>query len=158
MGDSLLDIAEKHPEQLWMGIEVYEKGIASVIRQAKEKNLNNVRVMIGDSHEIIDQSIPDASIDHVRIFFPDPWPKKRHHKRRLVSKLFLDKLARILKQEGIIHIATDHYPYAEQCYELIESHSLFSLSSQTPERPMTKFAKKAIDEGSEIADIVLIKD
>lgn len=156
-GDSLLDVASSHPEQFWIGVEVYEKGVASVVRQALDKNLDNILLRVGDVHDILDQELALGSISHVRIFFPDPWHKKRHHKRRLVNKVFLDKLHALLKSDAVIHFASDNRHYAEACMELVDNHPGFVLSDQILERPLTKFARKAIEKGVEITDIVIHK-
>lgn len=157
MGDSLLETAMKEKNKQWLGIEVYERGVASVIRQAKEKALDNIVLRIGDVVEIIEEEIQSDTIDHVRIFFPDPWPKKRHHKRRLINKEFLQKLDRILKPTGVIHIATDNANYAEACQEIVEELPNFVISDQILERPLTKFAKKAMEKNVGITDIVIVK-
>lgn len=155
-GESLLDVASNNPEQLWIGVEVYEKGVASVIRQALEMELENILLRIGDVCEVMEE-IPKASLDHIRIFFPDPWHKKRHHKRRLVNKVFLDQLAELLKPDGMIHFATDNQHYAESCIELVKEHAKFELSDKVLKRPMTKFAKKASEKGIKAYDIVIIR-
>ncbi|MCP8351852.1 tRNA (guanosine(46)-N7)-methyltransferase TrmB [Candidatus Synchoanobacter obligatus] len=154
MGDSLLDVARKNPNQLWIGIEVYEVGIASVIRQAKEENMDNILLLRGDAIEMLSNKTSDLRLDHVRVFFPDPWPKKRHHKRRLLSAETLSLLAKHMTLGGLLHVATDHELYAEDVNRLLASHDSFTLCLETLYRPLTKFAVKAIAAGSTITDIV----
>lgn len=157
MGDSLLDVIKKEPSQLWIGVEVYERGVSSVIKQALDQQLDNLLLRIGDVHDIIDNELTDNSLDHVRIFFPDPWPKKRHHKRRLVNTAFLNKLYSVLKADGIVHIATDNLSYAKACYDVVNEHNGFKIIDRAIERPMTKFAQKALDQQSVITDLVVQK-
>ena len=155
MGDSLLDVAAKNPDQLWVGIEVYEAGVASVIRQAKEKGIDNIIVLTGDALDILEDDHVHAMFDHVRIFFPDPWPKKRHHKRRLVQGKSLDVFAFIMKPSGILHFATDHLPYAEDVEVALSESQYFKPLAVMPFRPETKFARKAKEAGALITDIAV---
>jgi|AntRauTorckE5430_2_1112549.scaffolds.fasta_scaffold00046_3 tRNA (guanine-N7-)-methyltransferase len=155
-GDSLLNIAKENPHQLWIGIEVYEKGVAQVIAQALENDLDNIILRVGDVCDVIHHEISKQSINHIRIFFPDPWHKAKHHKRRLINKDFLDKLYHILKPNGLCHIATDNQSYADACDEAIAEHSGFT-NHDLLERPLTKFARKAIEKGIGITDIVIRK-
>lgn len=156
MGDSILDVALKNPDQFWLGVEVYEIGVASVIGRARSDNLTNMALHIGDVSEFIDVHIPHQVIDHVRIFFPDPWPKKRHQKRRLVQADFLSQISSKLKSGAVIHIATDDAHYAEHCLSVLEKHPNYEISSRKMYRPLTKFAKKAIAKNIPITDIVAI--
>lgn len=156
MGDSLIDVAEKNPQQLWLGVEVYLPGVASVLRQAEQNNLTNIYVGVGDVTELLTLLQAD-SCDHIRLFFPDPWPKKRHNKRRLMTKESLTLMARVLKKGGQLHIATDNGHYAEQCQILIEENLQMSLSKNIPFRPETKFAKKAKQAGQIISDILAVR-
>ena len=156
MGDSLLDVAAKSPDQLWCGVEVYLPGVASVLRQAEEHSLSNIRVGVGDVIELLSMMEPE-SCDHIRLFFPDPWPKKRHNKRRLMSEAFLSMIVRVLKERGQFHIATDNCQYAELCRELIQANPNITLSDQIPFRPETKFAKKAKQCGHIITDILAVR-
>ena len=157
MGDSLLDVAEKHPDQLWIGIEVYEIGIASVIRQAKEKKLDNILLLCGDAVTLLEADFLANTFDHIRVFFPDPWPKKRHHKRRIMRQEMLTMLAPLMKSNAKLHFATDNLNYAEETLEVLKKLPLFKISDETLFRPETKFARKAIAAGSTITDIVIVK-
>ncbi|UTC24770.1 tRNA (guanosine(46)-N7)-methyltransferase TrmB [Candidatus Comchoanobacter bicostacola] len=155
MGDSLLDVAAKNPDQLWVGIEVYEVGVASVIRQAKEKGLENIIVLTGDVMDFLEREQAHQLFDHIRIFFPDPWPKKRHHKRRLVQGKSLDVLASIMKPSAVLHFATDHLPYAEDVELVLSNSQYFKPLAVVPFRPETKFARKAKEAGVVITDIAV---
>lgn len=158
MGDSLLDAAQQDSSQLWIGIEVYEIGVASVIRQAKALSLNNLQLISGDAVTILSDECPEQSIDHVRIFFPDPWPKKRHMKRRIMQKNMLNSLGKIMKPGGKLHFATDNLNYAEETQSLLMVSDKFTIVDEMLHRPETKFAQKAIEAGSVITDIVAIKE
>lgn len=157
MGDSLLDVAAKNPHQLWVGLEVYQIGVSSVIRQSKEAMLDNVVVMVGDATELLSGDQVHQCFDHIRVFFPDPWPKKRHLKRRLLQQAFIGQLAHLLKPGGILHIATDNQHYADSCLEILSESASLSLMHEAPHRPLTKFAQKALDKGVAITDIAAMK-
>ena len=152
-GDSLLDVAKQHPDQLWVGVEVYEIGIASVIRQAKAQALENIILLNGDAL-LLTASSDQGLFDHVRIFFPDPWPKKKHHKRRLVNPENLDHFSSIIKPGGVLHFATDHLGYAEDCQLYLTEHPAFGEVGYMLERPETKFARKATEKGAIITDLI----
>ena len=145
-GDSLLEMAIKQPDMNFLGIEVYEAGVGRLVNEASKKNVSNLRVIKEDAVEVIENNIPDKSISHCQLFFPDPWHKKRHHKRRIVQMSFLDLLSNKLKENGIVHIATDWEDYAELILEMLESHSRYkkcsgdhSYSERPKNRPLTKF-------------------
>jgi len=112
-GLSLAEMAETHEELNFFGIEVHKPGVGSCLVQAKKRGLNNIRVSGDDAVLVLNQQIPDGSLERVQIFFPDPWHKKRHHKRRLIQPAFVDVLVRKLKPGGVIHVATDWENYAE---------------------------------------------
>ena len=99
-GDSLLEMAIKQPDMNFLGIEVYEAGVGRLVNEASKKNVSNLRVIKEDAVEVIENNIPDKSISHCQLFFPDPWHKKRHHKRRIVQMSFLDLLSNKLKENG----------------------------------------------------------
>lgn len=154
-GDSLLDVAAKRPEQTWVGFEVYEIGVAAVIRQAKEQSIDNLVLLVGDIKDFTQGKDCQAMFDHIRIFFPDPWPKKKHQKRRLVNPEMLDHLAYIMKPSAILHFASDDLGYAEDCINWLSQHPKFEICNDYYERPETKFARKAQAKGSIITDILV---
>lgn len=156
MGDSLVDVASKHAEQFWVGVEVFHAGIASVVQACTKYDLTNILVTEGDIDMMLDDTFANRNFDHIRIFFPDPWPKKRHNKRRLVKQGFVDKLISHLKVGGIIHFASDNASYAEEVKLIVENSADLSFID-SPERPLTKYAKKALAKGDEITDVAMIK-
>ncbi len=157
MGDSLIDIAKNNPDQLWLGIEVYEIGVSSVIRRAKEQNITNIIVLVGDATVLLADKEAYDLFDHVRVFFPDPWPKKRHQKRRLLQKEFIDHLTSLMAINGVVHIATDNLDYAQGCKLLLAASEQLVVQTEKPHRTLTKFARKAIAKGVMISDIVAKK-
>tara|TARA_B110000093_G_C12854463_1_gene360733 strand:+ start:285 stop:980 length:696 start_codon:yes stop_codon:yes gene_type:complete len=160
-GDSLLEMAIQQPNQNFLGIEVYEAGVGRLINEANKNQLVNLKIIKDDAVEVLNNNIPDDSISHFQLFFPDPWHKKRHHKRRIVQTSFLDLLTKKLKNNGIVHIATDWENYAEHIIEALESHSHFKncagdhIYSERPEqRPLTKFENRGQKLGHGVWDII----
>ena len=160
-GDSLLEMAIQQPNQNFLGIEVYEAGVGRLINEVNKNQLANIKIIKDDAVEVLNDNIPDDSISHFQLFFPDPWHKKRHHKRRIVQTSFLDLLTKKLKNNGIVHIATDWENYAEHIMELLESHSHFKncagdhIYSERPEqRPLTKFENRGQKLGHGVWDII----
>ena len=160
-GDSLLEMAIQQPNQNFLGIEVYEAGVGRLINEANKNQLVNLKIIKDDAVEVLNNNIPDDSISHFQLFFPDPWHKKRHHKRRIVQTSFLDLLTKKLKNNGIVHIATDWENYAEHIMEALESHSHFKncagdhIYSERPEqRPLTKFENRGQKLGHDVWDII----
>ncbi|MDG1869485.1 MAG: tRNA (guanosine(46)-N7)-methyltransferase TrmB [Candidatus Thioglobus sp.] len=160
-GDSLLETAIQNPNINFLGIEVYEAGVGRLINEASKNKLTNLKIIKEDAVEVLNNNIPDDSISHFQLFFPDPWHKKRHHKRRIVQTSFLDLLTKKLKNNGIVHIATDWENYAEHIMETLESHSHFKncagdhIYSERPEqRPLTKFENRGQKLGHSVWDII----
>ena len=153
MGDSLAAQAKSSPEKNFIGVEVHKPGVGHLLMQALEKELTNLLVYNEDSWDVLSQAIPASSLQAVQIFFPDPWPKKRHHKRRLLGTGFLDLIVGKLKPGGLVHIATDWVPYAEAVELLFASRSDFELV-ETPQRPETKFERRGRSLGHEVLDLV----
>lgn len=163
-GDSLFTQASHNPEQDYIGIEVYKTGVARLFRAADVSGLTNIRAYCDDAVEVLDHCIPDSSIDTVQLYFPDPWHKKRHHKRRIVNSAFADKIARILKPGGRWLLATDWENYAEQMLEVLNNHAAFSNLSpdnnfmpRPEERPKTRFEERGIRRGHGVWDLTFIK-
>jgi len=149
MGDTSIALALAHPENDYLAVEVHQPGVGSLIRMAQAENINNLRVIYHDVIETLTYQLPDACLDQVYIFFPDPWPKKRHHKRRLISQDFLSMLIPKLKSHGRIFIATDWQDLAEHVLNVCDNHpTLINLagngkSSPRPNwRPLTKFEQR----------------
>jgi tRNA (guanine-N7-)-methyltransferase len=120
-GDALLAAARAHPECDYLGIEVHRPGIGRLLRELDAAALSNVRVIEGDAIDVLARSIADDALDAVHVFFPDPWPKKRHHKRRLVVPDFVSIIVRKLKPGGAVHVATDWQDYAQQMLATFEA-------------------------------------
>ncbi len=151
-GEALLQMARDHPEWNFLGIEVYRPGIGKLLRALATERIGNVRLLIGDAAEILPQNFPDGVLDRIHLFFPDPWPKKRHHKRRLVQPPFVETVARKLKMGGLFHLATDWPDYAEQIEQVVEASGRF-LSVPPPPRPKTKYQLRAERLGHPIFDL-----
>ena len=148
MGENLLSMAAAHPEHDYLGIEVYNPGVGRVLAQAKQAELDNVKVCCEDAVRVLNEHLDDQSLDALYIYFPDPWPKKKHHKRRLVQTEFLSLVAEKMRSGGILRLATDWEDYAEHMREVLETHAAFtnlaesSFAERAPERPLTKFEKR----------------
>ncbi len=164
MGQSLLHMAEQNPEQDFIGIEVHQPGVGALLQGIAQKQLSNIRIFRADALEVLQQMIIDHSITGVQIFFPDPWPKRRHHKRRLIQASFLQLLQRKLKPGGFVHIATDWQDYANQALRLLEQAEGFNNAnpaggfSPRPEtRPLTRYERRGQRLGHDVWDIVFTK-
>jgi len=158
-GDTLLAMASALPQDNFVGIEVYRNGVAQVLKNCEEQQLNNVRVICEDAVEALDHMLPAASMDRVYLYFPDPWHKKRHHKRRLVQTAFADRIARVLKPGGEWLIATDWQNYAEHMLEVLNPHPAFDNLSPTGDfvprhttRPLTRFERRGQRLGHDVFD------
>ena len=152
MGESLVAQAKAAPEKNFIGVEVHKPGVGHLLLLAMENRLDNLRVFQEDSLDVLLGSIPDRSLSIVQVFFPDPWPKKRHEKRRLVDSEFLNLLFKKLELEGLVHIATDWVPYAESVEELFTDRQDF-VTAPAPKRPETKFERRGRRLGLEVRDL-----
>lgn len=163
-GESLAEIAKNHPQNDYIGIEVHRPGVGHLLRRIEELALNNVRVMCGDAVEILEQQIPDASLDALYLFFPDPWHKKRHYKRRQVQPAWAQLVHRKLKRGGTLHLATDWQNYAEHMLEVMQASEGFANTSSSNDyvakpayRPETKFERRGLRLGHGVWDLVFKK-
>jgi len=159
MGETTSQIAAATPGNDYLGIEVHTPGVGGLLKQAKELGLTNLRVIQHDAVEVLRDMIADASLDGAHIFFPDPWPKKRHHKRRLIQPAFVALLARKLKAGAYLHLATDWQEYAEWMLEVLKGEPLLINSAQdyAPRpayRPETKFERRGLKLGHGVWDLV----
>ena len=152
MGDSFAAQAKFSPEKNFIGVEVHKPGVGHLLMKVIEKEITNIRVYKEDSRKVLRQAIPEDSLQTVQVFFPDPWPKKRHRKRRLVGLVFLDVIASKLKPGGLVHIVTDWVPYAEEVEKLLASRSDFG-PVEIPHRPETKFERRGRKLGHEVRDL-----
>ena len=164
-GESLSSMAAANPDKDYIGIEVHRPGVGHLLLLLNQQSLTNVRIYCHDAIEIMEHKIADNSLSGVHLFFPDPWPKKKHHKRRIVRPDFIDLLIRKLKPEGYFHAATDWGNYAEAMLAVLsESSALRNASSsndycQCPEyRPLTKFEQRGIRLGHGVWDLIFIKE
>lgn len=139
-GDNLADMAARYPTQNFLGIEVHEPGVGACIMKVQEGGLRNVRVMRHDAVEVLHDMIPAHSLSRVNLFFPDPWHKKRHHKRRIVQRKFMTLLAEKLLPGGIFHVATDWPGYAEHIEAVLANCAEFKALKTVPEdRSVSRF-------------------
>jgi len=143
-GDNLIATAINEISSNVIGIEVYRSGIGHCLINAKKNNLKNLKIICFDAVEVLNQHIPNNSIDTVNIFFPDPWPKKRHRKRRLISETFVLLLKSKLTNHGLVHICTDWPDYNEDIRKLFKHIKSFKPVENIPERTQTKYEKKAM--------------
>lgn len=163
MGDSLLEMAAANPQINFLGIEVHKPGVGKLLHGVVEQNLSNVKVFCHDAKEILAHCLPPASIARLLIFFPDPWHKKRHNKRRLVQTDFITQQLPLLADGGRIHLATDWEPYAEHMVEAMEAvEGIENLNGagqfwQQPDRPETKFERRGIRLGHGVWDLLYKK-
>jgi len=154
-GDALLAAALASPVTNYIGIEVHRPGLGRLLRELEAKGLSNVRVIDGDAKDVFRDVFPPASLDGVRIFFPDPWPKKRHHKRRLIEPGFVSLLAIRLKPGGYVHLATDWADYAQQMREVLDAEPLLKVEDvDVAHRPLTRFEHRGRKRGHAITDLV----
>ncbi|MDC3180744.1 tRNA (guanosine(46)-N7)-methyltransferase TrmB [Gammaproteobacteria bacterium] len=152
MGDSLIASAKSNPDQYWLGVEVFHAGISAVVQAMARDGIDNIQPLEGDVDQWLQTDLAAVQFDMIRVFFPDPWPKKRHQKRRLVQQEFFNRIVAFLKPGGIFHFASDHIDYAEDVTNLIQAHTEMSLTT-APERPLTKYARKAIANQSVVTDV-----
>ena len=129
-GDNLVEYARQSPDRDFIGIEVHRAGVGHALLQAKELDLSNLKVICHDAVEVLEKRLADSTLSEVLILFPDPWHKKRHHKRRLIQPPFVELLARKIKPGGLLQLATDWEPYAMQMLEVIGENSAFSNRSE----------------------------
>ena len=158
-GQALAWMADNEPEHNFVGIEVHEPGVGRLLRSLHDQASTNVRVAMRDAVEVMQEQAPPASLEQVRIYFPDPWHKKRHHKRRLIQPPFLALLAERIRPGGLLHLATDWMPYAEWMLEaLAEVPAFRNLGSpflpRPAWRPQTHFERRGERRGHAIVDLV----
>jgi len=163
-GGALAQMAEQHPENDYFGIEVHRPGVGNLLLQIEQHHLSNIRVSQHDAVEMLEQQIPDASLDEVFLFFPDPWHKKKHHKRRIVQPAFVQLLRSKLKPGGIFHMATDWQDYAEHMLEIMNTAPGFEnlagngrFCERPDYRPLTKFEQRGRKLGHGVWDLVFRK-
>lgn len=162
MGETTATIAEGMPERDFLGVEVHTPGVGALLKLIDEKSLSNVRIIQHDVVDVLNHMIADASLDGVHIFFPDPWHKKRHHKRRLIQAEFVKLLCSKLKSGGYLHVATDWQEYAEWVLDILKVEPLLTNSAKdyAPKpayRPLTKFENRGIKLGHGVWDLIFTR-
>ncbi|MFZ7216288.1 tRNA (guanosine(46)-N7)-methyltransferase TrmB [Avibacterium avium] len=164
MGKSLVEMAEQNPDKNYLGIEVHTPGVGACIAYAVEKKVKNLRVICHDATEILRDCIADGSLAGLQLFFPDPWHKAKHHKRRIVQPHFVQTVCQKLANQGFIHMATDWENYAEQMLDVLQNNPQLRNTSDTkdyiprPEsRPLTKFEQRGHRLGHGVWDLYFIK-
>lgn len=160
-GETLAELARRHPEQDFFGIEVYRPGVGRLLRETEEAGINNLRISNHDAVDVLTTQIPDNTLDALLLYFPDPWPKKRHHKRRIVQPGFCQLVARKLKPLGQFHLATDWQHYAEhmlntltQCPYFENTAAYNAYVPRPAERPVSKFERRGQRLGHGVWDLV----
>lgn len=158
-GESLVEYASAHPEFNFLGIEVHSPGIGHCLLKAETANIDNLRVVRHDALEVLDEQVPNGGLQRINLYFPDPWPKARHHKRRIVQPDFLDLAFRKLSSGGTLNIATDWENYAEHIDDVMaacpgfEQHIRREHGGEQPlDRPQTKFERRGLKLGHHIWD------
>jgi tRNA (guanine-N7-)-methyltransferase len=159
MGETTARIAAQHPEIDYLGTEVHTPGVGSLLRRVAELGLSNVRVIQHDAVEVLEHMIAPGSLDGVHIFFPDPWPKKRHHKRRLIQPPFVALLASRMRPGALLHIATDWQDYAARILETLSAEPLLTNTAggyapRPAYRPLTKFENRGLKLGHGVWDVI----
>lgn len=162
MGEPTAHIAKHHPEKDYLAIEVHTPGVGSLLKQIDEQGISNIRVMQHDAVEIMRDMLADNALDGVHIFFPDPWHKARHNKRRLIQSPFIAQLVKKIKPGGYIHVATDWQDYAEQVLRVLSAEPLLKNTAESyaekPEyRPLTKFENRGLKLGHGVWDLVFMR-
>lgn len=159
-GELLVTLAAQHPQRDYLGFEVHTPGVGHCLLRAAELGLQNLRVMRADAVEMLDRCVPRDSVDEVLVYFADPWPKKRHHKRRIVQTEFATLVASRLRSGGSLRLATDWVPYAEWMREVLDPHPDFVSAAgeagyvdRPAARPITKFERRGERLGHEVRDL-----
>ncbi|MGD8573714.1 MAG: tRNA (guanosine(46)-N7)-methyltransferase TrmB [Gammaproteobacteria bacterium] len=163
-GDNLATLARQHPERDFIGIEVHRPGVGRLLLQLEELELDNVRVICHDAVEVMRLQVPPASLDTIQVYFPDPWPKKRHHKRRLVQPAFVALAARCQPADGRLHLATDWEDYAFQMREVLDASPYYrnsvggeGFAPRPADRPLTRFEQRGLRRGHAVRDLVYLR-
>ena len=159
MGATTAEIAAHRPDDDFLGIEVHEPGVGALLKLIGEQKLPNIRIIEHDAVEVVEQMLPESSLDGVHIYFPDPWHKARHHKRRLIQPPFVATLAARLKPGGYLHLATDWENYAEQMLEVLSAeptlqNTATGYAPRPDYRPVTKFERRGLKLGHGVWDVL----
>lgn len=162
-GESLAQMAGNEPDKNFIGIEVHRPGVGHLLQKIEEQELVNLRLSQHDAVEVLEHQIPQESLAGVQVFFPDPWHKKRHHKRRIIQPKFVESLTARMQVGAFLHCATDWEPYAEQMRDVLEAANEYQLANddlrmgRTQARPETKFERRGLRLGHGVWDLVYSK-
>jgi tRNA (guanine-N7-)-methyltransferase len=162
MGEATASMALAAPEVDHLAVEVYQPGLAQLLMRMEQAQITNLRLLRGDAYPLLHDHIPVASLDAVRIYFPDPWPKRRHHKRRLINPQFVALVASRLVLGGTLHLATDWEPYAQQMLVACSAepalrNTATEFATRPTWRPVTKFEQRARAEGRSVHDLLFTR-
>jgi len=157
MGETTAQIAAEHPQTNYIAIEVHGPGVGSLLKKIEALGLTNLRVIRHDAQEVLEQMIADGALAGLHLFFPDPWPKKRHHKRRLVQPPFAALAARKLAPGGYFHAATDWPAYAEHMDAVLCAEPMLTKATGAKSRPVTKFERRGIGLGHPVQDLLFLR-
>jgi len=158
-GEMITSAAAAHPERNHLACEVYVPGVARTVSRLAQEGAEHVRIVQADAVHLLGHALPEASVDELWVFYPDPWHKSRHHKRRLISPSFTRLVSRVLRDGGVWRIATDWADYAEQITEVLAQAPdlVGGVVERFEERPETRFARKAVDEGRTTTDFAVTR-
>jgi tRNA (guanine-N7-)-methyltransferase len=159
MGEATSQIAANNPDTAYVAVEVHKPGIGALIIRAENLGVRNLKIINADIYEVLTKHIDDQNVDAFHIFFPDPWPKRKQHKRRLLQPSFIEILAKKLRHGGRINIATDWYPYAEEIKKNFEANADFTggVIPRPDWRPLTKFESKGINKEHVVTDFQYLR-
>ena len=163
MGETTAAIAAAHPQNDYLGIEVHSPGVGSLLNQIESKKLTNLRIIQHDAVEVMQHMLPPESLDGVHIFFPDPWPKAKHYKRRLIQPSFISNLCKHMKKNAYLHVATDWEAYAQHILEVLTNEPLLinkaiDYADRPDYRPLTKFEQRGIKLGHAVWDLIFLRN
>ena len=162
MGETTAQIAAEHPQNDYLAVEVHTPGVGGLLRLIEAQHLVNIRILQHDAVEVVTHMLPPASLAGIHVFFPDPWPKKRHHKRRLLQPAFVHLLASRLRRGGYLHVATDWEDYALQILQVLSAEPLLAntvagFAPRPGYRPLTKFESRGLKLGHGVWDLVFCR-
>ncbi len=162
MGSATAEIAQAHPENDYLGIEVHTPGVGALLKQIGERGITNLRIVQHDAVEVLEHMIMDVCLDGIHVYFPDPWHKSRHHKRRLIQSGFVALLAQKLKPNGYLHLATDWENYAEQMLSVLSAevrlrNTATDYAPRPAYRPLTKFEQRGLRLGHAVRDLIFLR-
>jgi len=157
MGEASAEQAAAEPDRDLLAVDVHPPGQGALLREVEARALTNVRVLDGDATLLLREMLAPGSLAGVRLYFPDPWPKRRHWKRRLITSEFLDLVAVALAPEGVLHVATDWAHYARSVRDLLDAHPAYAVLPDAPWRPLTRFERQGLAAGRPAQDVAAVR-